>query len=261
MEHIYQHFHKDEHPFIERVLEWKKEVEDQYAPKLTAFLDPREQYIVQSIVGNQSGLSVYSEGIFQEAERKRVYIAPSYFVPTMEDYDITILKMTFPSKFVQLKHPDVLGALLSLGIDRKHFGDIRMNEETIQFACTKEISLYVKTNLQKVGKVTVRIDEVDNMNELIPPQEDWKEVHLTVSSMRLDAVMSSCFNISRQKSQNLIRGGKVKVNFTLSEKTDFELQEGDMISCRGFGRFKINAIEGRTKKEKIRLSICRIDRK
>lgn len=261
MQNIMQHFRKDEHPFIERVIEWKKEVEDRYAPKLTAFLDPRELHIVQSIVGNHDGLSVYGEGMFQEAERKRVYIAPSYFIPTMEDYDITVLQLTFPSKFVQLKHPDVLGALLSLGIDRKHFGDIRIAEETIQFACTSEIASYVKTNLKKVGKIHVRIQELENMDQLIPPQGEWKEQRLTVSSMRLDAVLSSSFNLSRQKSQNLIRGSKVKVNFALCEETDFELQEGDLVSCRGYGRFKIDGIEGRTKKEKIRLVISQIERK
>ncbi|MEK4494069.1 YlmH family RNA-binding protein [Ureibacillus sp. FSL W8-0352] len=261
MQNILQHFRKDEQPFIERVIEWKKEVEDRYAPKLTVFLDPREQHIVQSIIGTHDEINVYSEGAFQEAERKRLYIAPSYFEPTIKDFEIIILKLTFPSKFVELRHPDVLGALLSLGIDRKHFGDIRIDKEIIQFACTKEIALYVKTNLTKIGRINVRIDELENMEELILPQDEWIEKVLTVSSMRLDAILSNSFNISRQKSQNLIRGGKVKVNFALCEETSYELQEGDTISCRGFGRFKITRIEGRTKKDKIRLTIGLFERK
>lgn len=260
MEHIIQHFRKDEHDFIERVIEWKNEVEDRYAPKLTDFLNPREQHIVQSIIGHNE-IGVFSEGVFEKAERKRICIAPSYFEPTLEDFDITVLKLIYPTKFVQLKHPDVLGALLSLGVDRSKFGDIRIMDGEIQFTCTKEIAFYVKTNLSKIGKVNVQIEELNNLDELIPQQEEWIEKSLTVSSMRLDAVLSNSLNISRQKSQNLIRGSKVKVNFALCEETSFDLQEGDLISCRGFGRFKILSIDGRTKKEKIRLLIGLIEKK
>lgn len=261
LENILQHFRKDEQPFIERVFEWKKEVQDHYAPKLTDFLDPREQFIVQSIVGTNEDILVFGEGVFEEAERKRILIAPSYFVPTLKDFEMKVLKLTYPSKFIQLKHPDMLGALLALGIDRNKFGDIRIHDEEIQFTCTKEMALYVKTNLMKVGKVKVHIEELISMEELIPQQEEWIEKSITVSSMRLDVVLSNSFNISRQKSQQLVRGGKVKVNFTICEEPSFDLEDGDMISCRGFGRFKILLIEGRTKKEKIRVLIGLLEKK
>lgn len=261
MQNILQHFRKEEHPFVERVIGWKEEVENRYAPKLTTFLDPREQAIVQTIVGKSDEIRMFSDGVFQDAERKRIYITPSYFTPAREDFEISILKLTFPSKFVDLKHPDVLGALLSLGIDRKHFGDIRIHEDIIQFACSKEIAPYVKNNLEMIGRARVRVGELEHMDELLPPQEEWVEKHLTVSSMRLDVVLSNSFNISRQKSQNFIRGNKVKVNFALCDETSFELEEGDMVSCRGFGRIRIARIEGHTKKDKIRLVINHLERK
>ena len=50
-------------------------------------------------------------------------------------------------------------------------------------------------------------------------------------------------------------------NFALCEEPSSDLKMGDMISCRGFGRFKITGIEGRTKKGKIRLAISQIKRK
>lgn len=37
MEHLIQHFRKEEQPFIEQVISWQREVEDRYAPKLTDF--------------------------------------------------------------------------------------------------------------------------------------------------------------------------------------------------------------------------------
>ena len=260
MEHLIQHFRKDEQPFIEQVIGWQREVEDRYAPKLTDFLDPRQRFIVASVIGQSDDLMVSTEGAFEEPERKRMIIAPSYYTPEEEDYQITVFSVGYPSKFVQLKHPDVLGALLSLGIERSKFGDIRVAENTVQFAVAAEVSDYVRTHLTGIGKVKVHLEEVGDQ-PLLQLNEEWVESSTTVSSMRLDVVVATVLNISRQKSQSLITAGRVKVNWTVREQVAFELQEGDILSARGFGRLKVIMTEGRTKKDKIRLQIGRLEQK
>ena len=70
MEHLIQHFRKDEQPFIEQVISWRREVEDRYAPKLTDFLDPRQRFIVTSIIGQNDTLKTACTGLFEEAERR-----------------------------------------------------------------------------------------------------------------------------------------------------------------------------------------------
>ena len=258
MEHLIQHFRKDEQPFIEQVSDWQREVEDRYTPKITDFLDPRQRFIVESIVGQANDLTVYKEGVFEQAERKRVIIAPSYYVPEKDDYQVTIFSVNYPSKFVQLRHPDVLGALLSLGMERGKFGDIRVAENTVQFAIATEVADYVRANLSSIGKVKVHVEEL-GIKPLLRVEEQWAERSYTVSSMRLDVVLATVLNISRQKSQSLVAGGRVKVNWTLREQVAFELQEGDIISARGFGRFKVIMTEGRTKKDKIRLQVGQLE--
>lgn len=258
MEHLIQHFRKDEQSFIEQVSDWQREVEDRYAPKITDFLDPRQRFIVASIVGQANDLTVYKEGVFEQAERKRVMIAPSYYVPEKDDYQVTIFSVNYPSKFVQLRHPDVLGALLSLGIERGKFGDIRVAENTVQFAIATEVADYVRANLSSIGKVKVHVEEL-GIKPLLCVEEQWIERSYTVSSMRLDVVLATVLNISRQKSQSLVAAGRVKVNWTLREQVAFELQEGDIISARGFGRFKVIMTEGRTKKDKIRLQVGQLE--
>ena len=260
MEHLIQHFRKDEQPFIEQVSDWQREVEDRYTPKVTDFLDPRQRFIVASIVGQANDLTVYKEGVFEQAERKRVIIAPSYYVPEKDDYQITVFSLNYPSKFVQLRHPDVLGALLSLGIERGKFGDIRVAENTVQFAIATEVADYVRANLSSMGKVKVHVEEL-GLKPLLCVEEQWAECSYTVSSMRLDVVLATVLNISRQKSQSLIAAGRVKVNWTLREQVAFELQEGDIISARGFGRLKVIMTEGRTKKDKIRLQVGQLEQK
>jgi RNA-binding protein YlmH len=259
METLFQHFRKDEQPFIELVAGWVRETEDRYSPKLTDFLDPRQRFIVQSIVGTAQDIDTSAYGKFEEAERMRMFIHPSYFEPVPEDFSVTAFEITYPSKFLSLEHRDVLGALMSIGVDRSKFGDIRLEEERIQFVINSEMADYVRANLTTIGKAKVHLNEVLEVESLIPYEDEWiEELHI-ISSMRLDTVLSSVLNISRQKASMLIHGGRVKVNWTVREQPAFELQESDLLSVRGYGRMKIIMIEGRTKKDKIRLQIGRIE--
>ena len=258
METLFQHFRKDEQPFIELVAGWIRETEDRYSPKLTDFLDPRQRFIVQSIAGSAQDIRTSAYGQFEEAERMRMFIHPEYFEPAADDFSITVFEITYASKFLMLEHRDVLGALMSIGVDRSKFGDIRLEEERIQFAINSELADFVRANLTTVGKAKVHLNEVDQ-DSLIPYEDEWMEELHIISSMRLDTVLSSVLNISRQKASMLIHGGRVKVNWTVREQPAFELQESDLLSIRGYGRVKIMMIEGRTKKDKIRLQIGRIE--
>ena len=49
---IYQHFRNEEQPLIDQLLDKCEQVNQQYAPVLTSFLDPRGQYILEVIVGS-----------------------------------------------------------------------------------------------------------------------------------------------------------------------------------------------------------------
>lgn len=261
MEQVLQHFRKDEQPFIEQVSGWLRETQDRYAPKLTDFLDPRQQFIVQSILGQNDEVIVSAYGEFPEAERKRMLISPSYFVATEEDYGITAFSIKYPSKFVKLEHPDILGSLMSLGLDRSKFGDIRVDDNRIEFAVVSEMSDYVMSHLTSIGKSKIKLDELQHDHPYLENTDTWLEESHTVSSMRIDTIIASLFNISRQKASTLIHGGKVKVNWTVREQPSFELHESDLLSIRGYGRIRIGLIEGRTKKDKIRLQIGRIEPK
>ncbi len=252
MDGIMQHFRKEEQPFVELVQDWVREVEDLYSPKLTGFLDPRERFIVQSIVRG-SGLLTAEDGGFSEAERKRLLLYPDYYEPAADDFQIAVFGIRYASKFVTLEHPATLGSLMALGLDRSKFGDIRLQEENAQFAAAAELTTYLQTNFTSAGKAKVHLDELPDTADWIETDDVWTEETQIVSSLRLDTVIGSLLNIARQKSAALIHGGKVKVNWRIVDQPAFELNESDILSIRGHGRFKVIAIEGRTKKDKIRL--------
>ncbi|MDN7244261.1 RNA-binding protein [Planococcus shenhongbingii] len=259
MDSLFQHFRKDEQPFIEQVAGWMIDVEDRYTPKLTDFLDPRQRFIVTSVIGGSNDIQMAASGLFKDAERQRVLLYPSYYEVQKEDFQITVFELNYPTKFVTLQHPDILGSMMSIGLDRSKYGDIRIKGQQIQIAVADEVSAYLQANFTTAAKVKVHLEEVSSDSDFINVTEEWTEESHTVSSLRLDTVISSVYNISRQKAAALISGGKVKVNWTVQEQPAFELNESDMISSRGYGRVKMVEIEGRTKKDKIRLLIGRLE--
>ncbi|MCZ2258857.1 YlmH family RNA-binding protein [Sporosarcina sp. G11-34] len=258
MEEVMQHFRKDEQPYVEMAIGWIREVEDTYAPKLTGFLDPRQRFIVESIAAG-TNLKFESYGAFSEAERMRVLIYPDYYVPEPSEYQITTFKVKYASKFLTLGHKDVLGSMMSLGIERSKFGDIRIGEDEVQFAVANELKDYMTANFTSIGKAKVTVEEVSNLEEMIVTFDKWIETMYIISSMRLDVVVAAVGNIARQKAATLIHGEKVKVNWVVRSQPAFELFEADMLSIRGFGRYKVLAVEGKTRKDKIRLLIGKLE--
>ncbi len=238
------------------MLEWQEAVAVRHLERLSDFLDPRQQQIVRGIIGHDDDVSLSFSGGSRYAERCRMRLVPSYLETAIEDYQLTLFDIVYPSKFVTLEHRDVLGAMMNLGVKREKFGDIFLSEETTQIVVATEIADYVELNLQTIGKATVRLNRI-SLSEHIKPKDEWDEVTVTASSMRLDVVIAQMYKLSRTKVTPLIEKGLVKVNWKVVDKTDFLIAEGDYLSVRHYGRSKVLAIEGMTKKEKYRLRLGR----
>lgn len=249
---IYQHFRPEEREFIDQVINWKEYVEQSYAPKLTDFLDPREQQILATVIGKHPEVKWELFGGAPNAERKRALLFPEYMDAQLDDFQVRLFGIDYAKKFINIEHRQVLGSLMSLGLKRGKFGDILIDGETVQFFAGAEIADYIRLQLESIGRASISLTELP-LEQAAAVDEDWNEINATVSSLRLDTVISSLYNLSRQKSQLLIQQGHVKVNWTGIENTAFECGEGDVISARGYGRAKIISIEGKTKKDKYRV--------
>ena len=218
---------------------------------MTSFLDPRGQYILEVIVGSFEDMKVsYFGG--QSAERKRAIIAPSYFEPTEGDFEEVLIQINYPEKFVSIQHQHVLGTLMSLGIEREQVGDILVGD-TIQFVLTKQLESYIMMELTKIKGATVKLNSIP-FKDMIQSKENWNIHHSTVSALRLDVVLKEMIRKSRSIAKQLIEKKRVKVNHTLIDSPDFQLQNNDLLSIQGFGRARIVDIGGKTKKEKVHIT-------
>jgi RNA-binding protein YlmH len=249
---IYQHFRPEEREFIDQVINWREYVEQSYAQKLTDFLDPREQQILSTVIGKHPDVKWELSGGAPGTERKRALLFPEYMEAQKDDFQVKLFAIEYARKFINIEHRQVLGSLMSLGLKRGKFGDILIDGDTVQFFAAAEIADYITLQLESIGRATINLTELP-LEQAVATGEEWNEMNFTVSSLRLDTVLSSLFNLSRQKSQLLIQHGHVKVNWTAIENAAFECGEGDIISARGYGRAKMITIEGKTKKDKYRV--------
>jgi RNA-binding protein YlmH len=254
MSSIYQHFRPEEKDFIDEVLESIRQVEEKYAPKLMDFLDPRKQQIMSSLLGKNAEVKVAFFGGTKQAERKRALLYPPYFSVQQEDFQVTLFEILYPQKFAVLNHRDVLGSLMGLGLRREKFGDILAKEGRFQFLVAAEMADFVKLHYRQAGKVPIQLEE-KNLEEAIESEESWQPVQTTVTSLRLDVMISSYAKLSRQKVQTMIKSGLVKVNWKVVDNPSFQCEEGDVISVRGKGRCKLLSIDDKTKKEKWRITL------
>lgn len=152
-----------------------------------------------------------------------------------------------------LSHRDYLGSLLGLGIDRGKLGDILVSEEEAVCFAAEEITPYICAALEQVSKTAVVAEECEMDGAAFAKKTEKKRI--TVASMRLDAVAGEVFHLSRAKTQGLIGAEKAAVNWAAVTSASCLLKEGDMVSLRGFGRFRVGEAGGRTKKDKLVLEI------
>ncbi len=250
-----KHYKQDEHPYVEKIIDWLEQVEKSNQPRLTDFLDPRQKIIIEQLTNRYNNLHLLASGGYQEAERVRVLIYPENYQPNFNDLKIKLIKIKNLNKFSELLHRDYLGAILNLGLKREKFGDlIKVNEE-FYIVISEEIFFYLQQNLTVVNRSKVEIVIEDNWSVLEQHDNNLSESILIVSSLRLDLVISEVYNLARSKAQTLISQEKCKVNWQLVNKSHELIKKGDIISVRGFGRFVILEILDMTKKGKIRLKI------
>lgn len=223
-------------------------------PAFTDFMDRAKCARFAERMRGIRELQVTLYGGMEDCERQRMGFSLEE-IP-LEAFPIKIIKIRRKSrKFGQadLGHRDYLGSILGLGIDRGKVGDILVSEEEAVCFVTEEIAPYITAMLEQVSKTAVIAEEAEGAEAI--PQRQTERKRLTVASLRLDAVAGEAFHLSRGKVQALIGAEKAQVNWNTVTNTSHQLKEGDMVSLRGFGRFRVREIGGKTKKDRTGLEI------
>lgn len=148
-----------------------------------------------------------------------------------------------------LSHRDFLGALMNLGIDRSTLGDIRVGDKDAYLFCLHSIADFICENLDRVKHTHVKCTVTDNVENFL--QEEPECVTVQVQSLRVDAVLAKVYNMSREKSLELFRAGRVFVDGRLCENNSRLLKAGETVNARGFGKFKLAGEPRMTRKGRL----------
>lgn len=237
------------------------------------FRDLAERAYTQNVFTFTDFLGLGEQDIFWQEEQKLKYAGYTLYGGT-ENTDRLMIRfgsekelgyeVPFPivcvnirpvlQKFADdLSHRDFLGALMNLGIERSTLGDIKIAQNQAYLFCTDTIAPFICETLTQVRHTNVRCEIAASIPEI--EQEKPQVITVQVQSLRVDAVLAKVCNLSREKSIDLFRAGKVYVNGRLCENNSRLLKQGEVVNARGFGKFFVSAEPRETKKGKLSLEV------
>ncbi|MFA9463614.1 MAG: RNA-binding protein [Velocimicrobium sp.] len=245
---------KEEEIFCKRLKELAHQAYSQGICSYTSFLNLNELHLFYKVVSTIPHISYQIFGGYKEAERRVIcfYDDDSFTNVSVPIVCLSILPNSL--KYSEsLSHRDYLGAILNLGIDRSKVGDILVQGKKAYLFCRKEIAPFICESLERIKHTNVTAQLIDFQEFEFEPETET--ISGTVTSVRLDRLLSLAFQSSRSSLTSLISAGKVFVNGKMILSNSFVPNEDDIISVRGMGRFVFKKIESQTKKDRYRIII------
>ena len=227
----------------------------------TDFLDSYQSHLLETILKQENGSHYFISGGVESAERKIIVFYPEKLNSVVEQNHTKILPMVcirivLPKEMHgAYSHRDYLGGLMKLGIKREKIGDIFVFEDGADILALEEIAHFLMTNMSSLTRFSKAKIEQIAFDQVRPKSIHKEKMHIVVASMRLDCIISEILRTSRGKAEEILKEGRVFVNFEPHDKLTKQIKEKDLITIRGKGRFEIEQIEGTTKNDRIKLVV------
>ena len=221
----------------------------------TDFLDMYQKNLLQKLINSIKYDNYLFFGGNEESERTVLIFYPNKFNQAIVEKNYNnimgVIEIILPNELKgKYTHRDYLGGLMKLGIKREKIGDIIVFDEGAHIIVLNEIINFVKENIAGLTRFSKASIQIKTIEELRVKKICIEETKIIVSSLRVDNVIAELTKTSRTKAEEIIKSGRVFVNFENITKDSKILKEEDIITIRGKGRFKLIKIEGNTKKGK-----------
>ncbi|MCQ2563245.1 MAG: YlmH/Sll1252 family protein [Mogibacterium sp.] len=225
----------------------------------TGFLDSHEQALAKRTVMHAAGVRTLMYGGYDDAERRMLVCVPADLPISDEeavDGLVMVLRVTKPAMSRALSHRDYLGSVLGLGIERRLTGDILVRDDGADIFIVPEIADFLMREYHQAGRTEVKTRVVP-AGEVIVPEMRCEIIKDTVSSVRLDSVISSAFRVSRNTAAEAVRSGLVSVDHAECLKVDAKVEEGAILVMKGKGKAILEEIGKESKKKRTWIRIKR----
>ena len=239
-----------------RVIDQAEQAIKTWEVVMTDFYSPPEIAEIQRSFGRLTDVQMVAWGGYPQAERQRLAIARSELPLDVEQVEVVALNIAGNFLFDPASHRDFLGAILGTGIVREKVGDIIvLGERGAQAIVVTDLVEFFQASLTQVRSVPVKVQPLP-LSELKIREPKKKELTTVEASMRLDAIASAGFGMSRSKMADLISSGDVRVNWKDISSTSYMVKPGDLIAIRGKGRVEVGEMMV-TKKDRYRVQLTR----
>ncbi len=211
-----------------------------------------------------AGVRFSLDGGYEMAERKVACFYPKgdlYASHTETPFSVLQISPKHEKYAETLTHRDVLGALMSLQIERACIGDILLPQtegEDIYLFVLEHVAEFICENLTSIRRTTVSLQVLrEDAQREFTYEPKLTPLRGSVASLRLDCMVALAYRLSRSNVSGLVAAKKVFVNGKNILHPDYMLQEGDLVSVRGWGRFRFDNQYGISKKkhEMVQLSL------
>ena len=238
---------------------------------LKRIMDKEDKIIVSNILDkyikyNKTNISTYTNFLDQRrlklVEDTLKYLKIDYNIYINNDYlEKAIIYFGEYEDFITIyqidgkfEHKDILGTLFSLGLDYDLIGDIVVEENYAYFTSLTRLNDLIDNNVNMIKNKYIKPKKV---NEMIITKDKFNNFNIIISSMRLDCIVSKLANLGRNDAVKYINDGFVLLNYKECKNIKKQVFEGDIISIRKVGKFKIRNEEKKTKKDNILLNISK----
>ena len=215
---------------------------------------------IDPALGRINGCSFSLFGGSEDADRKVVFFLPQgkeEELPSAKENAIVLLHILPRSpRFADvLSHRDYLGSLMSLGYERKEFGDILVDENGGYVFVLKKVASFVQEEISKIKHTPVYGEILDVSACPLHPRFSMETY--SVSSPRLDAVIGEVFRLSRRDAQEAIGHEEVFLDGACCKNSAKTLKGGERISMAGKGKFLYDGEEKKSRKGRSFIQIRR----
>ncbi|MEH2375528.1 photosystem II S4 domain protein [Nostoc sp.] len=241
---------------LARVIDQAEQAIKTWEVVLTDFLSPPELAEIQRVFSRLTEVQLAAWGGYPQAERQRIAIARSELPLDQSQVSLVAVEIGGNFLFDTASHRDFLGAMLGTGIVREKTGDIIvLGERGAQAIVAPELVEFLSMSLNQVRSVTVKTQQIQ-VTELKVREPKKKELTTVEASLRLDAIASAGFGMSRSKMVDFIDAGDVRVNWKEVTQASSQVKSGDLIAIRSKGRLEVGEIAV-TKKDRYRVQLTR----
>ena len=251
---------KDENDLlIAKVLDKKKICNSKNKITYTDFLNEKEQRVIEKNVRLENA---FFYGVNENADRKILVFYPEKLT---EELARKSLKSVLSGIRIILKndqigtygHKNYLSALIKIGIDRGKIGDILVDDygaDIITFDINKE---FIKQSLSELTRFRKADIEIISINEIKEKIDRFEESTIIVASMRIDNIVAELAGCSRSNADEYIDNERVLVNYETVLKGSKSVDEGDIVTIRGKGKFIIDGLVRNTRNNRFVIKVSK----